>query len=75
MSRQVTKTLAHTIIIDETRCQPQLCPRGICLAKKVCPYKCILQYDPGEIPIGNSAHCNGCAVCAQRCPTQAIAIL
>jgi len=63
------------IIISEEKCQPELCPRGICAAKKTCPFKCLIQYDPGEPPVGDSSHCNGCAICAKACPAQAISIV
>lgn len=65
--------MAHAVVI-EAKCDPSLCPRGVCAAKKACPWKCILQYEPGEVPVSACDKCNGCNVCAKACPAGAVVV-
>lgn len=53
-------------------CQPDLCDRGICQARKHCPIKAIFQEGPHEVPFLSAGMCNGCGKCTDYCPAKAV---
>ena len=64
------------VVVDYTRCKPEKCNGGVCLAALECEHKSLLQVHPGEVPEVNSARwCRGCAKCAGVCPLKAIRML
>lgn len=70
-------------VLDTTRAQTTAIPRVIddkchacrvCLARKVCRSKALLQLDPGEPPFVDASRCYGCRVCIPACPNDAIVV-
>jgi heterodisulfide reductase subunit A-like polyferredoxin len=45
-----------------------------CHARGPCPTKAIVQIDPGEMVVIDTALCNGCGDCVSECPEGAITI-
>jgi MinD superfamily P-loop ATPase len=54
--------------MDYERCQ--VCDK--CVAAKKCKFKAIVRIDRDEPPAIDASRCNGCAVCVQDCPFDAI---
>ena len=62
--------------IDYTRCHPEKCDEGLCVALLECEYGSLVQEDPYEVPEINPAKwCHSCAKCAKACPLKAIRML
>ena len=59
-------------IVDPVQCDPEKCEGGICLAKKTCPVKAIVQMEAHDQAIVDWARCRGCSLCVARCPLRAI---
>lgn len=68
---QSTKAQVTAIphVVDE-RCQA--C--HLCLARKVCRTKAILQIDSDEPPFIDASLCYGCLACIPACPNGAIVL-
>lgn len=63
-------------VVDYTRCNPEKCDCGTCLAAGECEHGNLRQESPYETPeINPSKWCHGCARCVQACPLEAIRIL
>jgi len=62
-------------MVDYSKCQPEKCKDGICLAAQACPHNVMTQEEPYEMPDVNPAMCVGCALCAQACPLHAIHVI
>jgi translation initiation factor RLI1 len=62
-------------VVDYSRCQPERCDGGICLAALACPNRILKQEARYEMPDPNPAMCVGCGSCAQACPTKAIQMM
>ena len=61
-------------LIHYEKCQPELCPGGICQAVAACPRKLLKQEAPYEIPMPDPSLCRGCADCVRACPAGAIEV-
>lgn len=58
--------------VDYNKCDPSLCPEGVCLAAEECELKILYQETPGEPPETTPAPCKGCFKCLLACPARAI---
>lgn len=58
--------------VDYNKCDPNLCPDGICLAAKECELKILYQGVPYEPPDTKSSPCKGCFTCLLACPAKAV---
>lgn len=63
---------AKMIMIDYSKCRPQLCDSGICAAAMACPHKLLEQEDLYEAPMPHPAVCQGCEKCVVACPLRAV---
>jgi Fe-S-cluster-containing hydrogenase component 2 len=54
-------------VIDHTKCKPNKCNGGICLAVEVCPTNAIDQETPFEQPYVTDG-CYACNKCVESCP-------
>jgi len=61
-------------VIEADRCRPELCERGVCQARSVCPVKAIQQIDPYDLPRSDWGRCHACSKCLLACPQRAIVI-
>ena len=59
-------------MVRPEKCEPKMCERGRCVARKQCPTKAIVQLDPGEMPQIDPSLCRGCSDCLAACPARAI---
>jgi translation initiation factor RLI1 len=66
---------SNIAVVDFSKCQPEQCPNGICLAAKACPRKLIKQEDPYDPPMTNPSVCQGCRDCVRACPAKAIKLV
>jgi len=63
-------------VIDYTRCHPEECDKGVCVAALECEYGSLVQEAPYEVPELNPAKwCHSCAKCVKACPLKAIRML
>ncbi len=62
-------------VVDYSKCEPDRCAGGICLAASACPKKVLKQITPFEMPSPNPAMCVGCGECTQACPLKAIRMM
>ena len=61
--------------VDYSRCRPDKCSDdGVCLSKKACPHKLLIQDAPGEAPYRLVNMCRGCSDCVSACPFGAIVL-
>ena len=58
--------------VNYDRCNPELCPDGICLAANECELRILHQDIPYEPPETTTAPCKGCFKCLFVCPAKAI---
>lgn len=58
--------------VDYNKCNPELCPDGICQAAKECKLNILHQDAPYEIPETTDAPCPACFNCLRACPAKAI---
>ena len=61
-------------IIDFSRCHPDECDNGLCLAAKACERRLLLQENAFEHPMPNPSLCRACGDCVRACPLNAIQI-
>lgn len=60
-------------VVDFSKCMPEKCDRGICVATSACELKVLKQRDPYDPPMLKSPDlCLGCGDCAEACPFNAI---
>lgn len=59
-------------VLDYSKCHPENCDKGICLAALACPNKVLKQEAPYEMPEPNPTMCVGCGECALACSLKAI---
>jgi len=65
-----------SVAVDYTKCNPERCDHGVCVAVGACEHGSLKQESPYETPeINPSKWCHGCAKCVQVCPLKAINIL
>jgi NAD-dependent dihydropyrimidine dehydrogenase PreA subunit len=62
-------------LVDFSRCRPERCEDGVCLAAKACRSHLLSQEQPGEAPMTDPTLCRACADCVRACPLKAIAIV
>ena len=63
-------------VIDYTKCYPEQCDNGVCVAALVCEYGSLVQEEPYETPELNPAKwCHSCGKCAIACPLNAIKMM
>lgn len=62
-------------IIDYTRCHPERCDTGVCVAIDECPHEVLMQDAPWEVPYVVQKFCVGCGKCSIVCPFRAIKII
>ncbi len=60
--------------LDYSKCHPEQCSGGVCLAVAACPVKKIGQEEQFSYPFFSPSPCKNCAKCVQSCPGQAIKI-
>jgi len=58
--------------VDYNKCNPELCPEGVCQAARECQLKILHQDAPHEPPETTEAPCRGCFKCLLACPAKAI---
>jgi translation initiation factor RLI1 len=64
------------VLVDYTKCKPEKCNEGICVAVPECEHKLLVQERRWEVPeVNPSKWCHGCAKCASICPLKAIQML
>jgi len=62
--------------VDYTKCCPEKCDGGVCVAARECEHGSLKQEIPYETPeINPSKWCHGCAKCVKACPLKAIRML
>jgi Fe-S-cluster-containing hydrogenase component 2 len=62
--------------VDYTKCCPEKCDSGVCVAARECEHGSLKQEMPYETPVINpSKWCHGCAKCVKACPLKAIRML
>ncbi|MCD6574671.1 4Fe-4S binding protein [Candidatus Aerophobetes bacterium] len=62
-------------VIDYTRCHPEECDTGICIAVEKCSFGVLRQDSPGETPYTLQGFCVGCGKCSVVCPFKAIKMM
>lgn len=62
-------------MIDYTRCRPERCDTGVCVAVSKCPHGTLIQDAPWEIPYILQDFCVGCGTCSVACPFKAIKMM
>jgi len=62
-------------MIDYSRCHPEKCDAGICVAAVECNFKVLKQDAPREEPYTLQDFCIGCGKCCVACPFKAIKIV
>jgi len=63
-------------VVDYTKCAPEKCDQGVCVAARECEHRSLKQGSPYEMPeINPSKWCHGCAKCVQACPLKAIKMM
>ncbi len=62
-----------TVAVDYTKCNPEKCNQGVCVAVGACEHRSLRQDSPYETPeINPFKWCHGCAEFVQACPLKAI---
>jgi translation initiation factor RLI1 len=59
-------------LADFSRCQPERCESGLCLAAQACQRRLLRQEKPWKPPMSDPALCRGCADCLRACALKAI---
>jgi len=62
-------------VVDYSKCRPELCDSGVCVAALACPRKLIEQEAPYEPPMPSPYECQNCAKCVLACPLRAIELI
>jgi translation initiation factor RLI1 len=63
-------------MVDFSKCHPEKCDQGICVAVALCKHKLLEQEAPYEPPMHiNTSLCKGCGDCARACPYKAIVVM
>jgi translation initiation factor RLI1 len=68
--------MPNTLVsLDYSKCRPDLCNNGICIAVAECQLKVIGQEEKFDFPMANPSLCKGCAKCTAACPYGAISLI
>jgi translation initiation factor RLI1 len=62
-------------VLDYSKCHPEKCDSGICVAVDACPVKVIKQEAPYELPEIAQHMCVGYEYCVKVCPLDAIRMM
>ncbi|MCL4369797.1 MAG: 4Fe-4S binding protein [Chloroflexi bacterium] len=62
-------------LLDPNRCNPDLCPEGVCSVRRLCAVRAIYQEEPRGIPLLDWARCRACSKCVEACPAKAISLV
>jgi len=62
-------------LLDPNRCNPALCPDGLCVVRKLCAVRAISQEEPHEQPMVDWGRCRACSKCVDNCPARAISLV
>jgi translation initiation factor RLI1 len=62
-------------LVDYSKCCPEKCGEGICLAALACPYKVLRQEARYEMPDMHQELCMGCNDCGVACLLNAIRVV
>jgi len=62
-------------MLDYSRCHPEKCEKGVCLAASACPNGVLSQEALHEMPDLNPAMCVGCGICVLDCPFKAVRMM
>jgi formate hydrogenlyase subunit 6/NADH:ubiquinone oxidoreductase subunit I len=63
------------VVLDYSRCNPELCENGVCAASLICERKVLRQDAPGDMPELYPSRCLGCVDCLPACPTRALQLM
>ena len=62
-------------LLDPDRCNPDLCPEGVCSVRRLCAVRAIYQDEPHERPLLDWSRCRACSKCVDNCPAKAIKLV
>jgi translation initiation factor RLI1 len=62
-------------VLDYSKCHPEKCDKGTCVAVEACPVKVIKQEAPYELPEIVQHMCAGYEYCVEACPLEAIRMM
>lgn len=64
----------QVMTIDKSKCRPEHCENGICVATYTCTWRVLEQEKPYALPAVDLKRCLGCARCTFTCPLGAVQV-